>query len=212
MLFNSLEFAIFLPLVVGLYFCLPSRYRTPMLLIASCIFYMAFIPVYILILFVTIAIDYIAGIYIERTNAAPRGAPGSSAALSQRALCCLSSNISISSPAISSGWRTSWLAIAKTSREYHPADRSLVSHFSEPQLRGRGLSQTAEGGTSFHHLRHLRDVFPATGRRPHRTPAKFAASIYEKHDFDYERVTAGLKRMAWGFSRRLVIADRLALM
>ena len=54
MLFNSSEFAIFLPLVVGLYFCLPWRYRTPMLLIASCIFYMAFIPVYILILFVTI--------------------------------------------------------------------------------------------------------------------------------------------------------------
>src|SRR5258707_11347154 len=68
MLFNSLEFAIFLPLVVGLYFCLPSRYRTPMLLIASCIFYMAFIPVYILILFVTITIDYIAGIYVERSS------------------------------------------------------------------------------------------------------------------------------------------------
>jgi hypothetical protein len=73
-LFKSLEFAIFLPLVVGLYFCLPWRYRTPLLLVASCIFYMAFIPVYILILFVTITIDYIAGIYIERSNGPARRA------------------------------------------------------------------------------------------------------------------------------------------
>ncbi|MCB4790812.1 MAG: MBOAT family protein [Elusimicrobia bacterium] len=36
-----------------------------MLLVASCIFYMAFIPVYILILFLLILIDYFAGMWIE---------------------------------------------------------------------------------------------------------------------------------------------------
>jgi len=36
-----------------------------MLLLASCIFYMAFIPVYILILFLLILIDYFAGMWIE---------------------------------------------------------------------------------------------------------------------------------------------------
>src|ERR1035441_10417369 len=66
MLFNSLQFAIFFPLVVALYFSLPQRQRVLMLLLASCVFYMAFIPAYILILFVTIGIDYVAGIYIER--------------------------------------------------------------------------------------------------------------------------------------------------
>jgi D-alanyl-lipoteichoic acid acyltransferase DltB (MBOAT superfamily) len=31
------------------------------------------------------------------------------------------------------------------------------------------------------------------------------------HEFGYDRVTSGLKRMAWGFFKKLVVADRLAL-
>lgn len=31
------------------------------------------------------------------------------------------------------------------------------------------------------------------------------------HNFDYERITSGLKLMAWGFFKKLVIADRLAV-
>src|SRR5256885_12875892 len=72
MLFNSIEFALFFPIVCCLYFAAPIGLRVPLLLVASCIFYMAFIPAYILILFVTILIDYTAGIYIERSTGRAR--------------------------------------------------------------------------------------------------------------------------------------------
>src|SRR6476469_4591300 len=65
MLFNSFAFAIFFPVVTILYFTLPHRFRWMLLLLASCIFYMAFVPIYILILAFTIVVDYIAGILIE---------------------------------------------------------------------------------------------------------------------------------------------------
>src|ERR1043166_4128176 len=68
MLFNSLEFAIFFPVVATLYFLLPQRSRRLLPLFASCVFYMAFIPAYILILAVTILIDYCAGRWLERTE------------------------------------------------------------------------------------------------------------------------------------------------
>src|ERR1700761_1900866 len=68
MLFNSFEFFLFFPIVTILYFLLPHKFRWLHLLIASCIFYMALIPVYILILFFTIIVDYIAGILIEGAN------------------------------------------------------------------------------------------------------------------------------------------------
>ena len=68
MLFNSFEFLIFFPIVTILYFLLPHRYRWFHLLVASCIFYMALIPVYILILAFTIVVDYFAGIYIEESQ------------------------------------------------------------------------------------------------------------------------------------------------
>src|SRR4051794_1447858 len=64
MLFNSLQFAVFFPVVTLLYFLLPHRLRVPMLLAASCWFYMAFVPKYILILAVLIAVDYTAGLLI----------------------------------------------------------------------------------------------------------------------------------------------------
>jgi D-alanyl-lipoteichoic acid acyltransferase DltB (MBOAT superfamily) len=68
MLFNSLAFAIFFPIVTIGYFLLNVRWRWSWLLVASCVFYMYFRPVYILILFFTIAVDYIAGILIERNT------------------------------------------------------------------------------------------------------------------------------------------------
>lgn len=68
MLYNSIVFFFFFIIVTGLYFMLPHRYRWLLLLAASCYFYMAFVPVYILILFSVITIDYIAGIYIEKVE------------------------------------------------------------------------------------------------------------------------------------------------
>jgi len=62
MLFNSLEFAIFFPVVTALFFILPHRFRWLLLLLASCFFYMFFKPLYIFILIFTIIIDYFAGI------------------------------------------------------------------------------------------------------------------------------------------------------
>ena len=65
MLFNSIEFLIFFPVVTLLFYLLPHKFRWFLLLAASCFFYMWFIPKYILILLITIAIDYSAGILIE---------------------------------------------------------------------------------------------------------------------------------------------------
>ncbi|MFM2228111.1 MAG: hypothetical protein RL664_1454, partial [Bacteroidota bacterium] len=68
MLFNSIEFFLFFPIVTALYFTLPHQWRWLMLLIASCVFYMFFVPAYIFILLATILVDYIAAIQIERSS------------------------------------------------------------------------------------------------------------------------------------------------
>ena len=68
MLFNSLHFLIFLPITVGLFYLLAPKHRWILLFIASCYFYMAFVPAYILILFFIIIIDYVAALTIEQTK------------------------------------------------------------------------------------------------------------------------------------------------
>ena len=75
MLFNSTEFLIFLALVFSIYWTVlknKPRGKTWLLLLSSCVFYMFFIPKYILILFITILIDYFAGIKIAATEGKAR--------------------------------------------------------------------------------------------------------------------------------------------
>ena len=76
MLFNSLSFMVFFPVVTLVYYLLPFRWRWCWLLAASCFFYMWFKPVYILILLVTILIDYTAGLMIHRYRLQPRKRKG----------------------------------------------------------------------------------------------------------------------------------------
>lgn len=68
MLFNSLAFSLFFPLVTFGYFLLRPGQRWWWLLLASCVFYMYFRPVYILVLALTIGIDYAAGLLMERSS------------------------------------------------------------------------------------------------------------------------------------------------
>lgn len=68
MLFNSWDFLFFFPLVVLAYYLTPARWRWILLFISSCYFYMAAIPVYILVLFALILLDFTAGIFIERAK------------------------------------------------------------------------------------------------------------------------------------------------
>lgn len=68
MLFNSLQFLLFFGVVTLAYFLLSWRGRWVLLLAASCYFYMVFKPEYVLILAVTIVVDYVAGIWIEQAQ------------------------------------------------------------------------------------------------------------------------------------------------
>ena len=72
MLFNSLLFLLFFLIVTPVYYLLPHRARWVWLLAASCYFYMYFKPVYILIIFFTIIVDYCAGILIEKSEGRKR--------------------------------------------------------------------------------------------------------------------------------------------
>jgi alginate O-acetyltransferase complex protein AlgI len=46
---------------------------------------------------------------------------------------------------------------------------------------------------------------------PIERPQHLLRQFYEKHEFDYQRVTDGLKLMTWGFFKKVVLADRLAI-
>lgn len=68
MLFNSWQYAIFLPVVVGLYFCLPHRFRWGLLLVASYYFYMSWNPKLVFLILFTTITSYVAARKIEQAQ------------------------------------------------------------------------------------------------------------------------------------------------
>ena len=69
MLFNSLAFAVFLPVVCLLHWALPNKYRWALLLAASYYFYMSWNAAYIALILLTTAVSYGAALWIERLPA-----------------------------------------------------------------------------------------------------------------------------------------------
>lgn len=211
MLFNSLEFAIFFPVVVALYFLLRDSWRVPLLLVSSCIFYMAFQPVYILILLITILIDYFAGIYIEKTQGPTRKLL---LLISILATCLVlfvfkyydfvNGNLGI---------LASWLGFNYPLKPMHmllPIGLSFHTFQSLSYVvevyRGH---QKAERNFTVYSTYVM--FFPQLVAGPIERPQNLLHQFYEHHTFDAARVASGLKRMAWGLFKKVVIADRLSL-
>ncbi len=65
MLFNSIEFLIFFPIVVIAYFVFPKCIRNYWLLICSYYFYMCWNPKYILLLIATTIVTYLSGLFLD---------------------------------------------------------------------------------------------------------------------------------------------------
>lgn len=68
MLFNSLHFLVFFPLIVFIYFALPFKWRKHLLLAASWYFYMSWKAEYIFLIIISTSIDYFVALKIQTTE------------------------------------------------------------------------------------------------------------------------------------------------
>lgn len=68
MLFNSISFAIFLPIVFCIYWLVPARYRWGVILLSSYYFYMSWDVKYVTLILFTTAISYICGLILRKTQ------------------------------------------------------------------------------------------------------------------------------------------------
>jgi alginate O-acetyltransferase complex protein AlgI len=212
MLFNSIQFLIFFPIVTILYFVLPHRFRWFLLLVASCYFYMVFRPIYILILGFTIVIDYYAGIFIEKSVG------------KQRKLYLIMSLVAnIGVLAIFKYYNflnlnLTWLLEGFDLKNPIPfLDILLPIGLSFHTFQAMSYTievyrgnQKAEYHFGIYALYVM--FYPQLVAGPIERPQNVLHQFYEKHEFDYQRVTDGLKLMAWGMFKKVVIADRLAAM
>ena len=69
---------------------------------------------------------------------------------------------------------------------------------------------TAKAEKNFFRLALFVSFFPQLVQGPISKFSQVAPQMYAPHDFDWKQISFGLQRMLWGFFKKLVIADRIA--
>lgn len=214
MSFISPEFVVFFCLFFPAYFILPARFRVALLLVSSYAFYAYGHAEYLWIIVLTTVIDYMAGRMIDRAhNPATRRA---------WLLASLSAN----------------LGVLFVFKYFNFLNHSLAALFtaSGAAYPVGDLSLALPVGISFYTFQSMAYTIDVYRRRipPEHSlltfatfiaywpqlvagPIERAAQMLPQFHLnidagtDEARIVSGLQRMLWGFFKKVVIADRLAI-
>ncbi len=213
MLFNSWQFALFFPIVAVLYFLLPYRWRWALLLVASYFFYMCSVPAYALLLAVSTVIDYFTGLGMAKTESRRMriGLLVTSVVANLSMLFVFKYfNFFVGSMEALSDWFGVPFD-ARYSTLILPVGISFYTFqtlsYSIDVFRGRQEPERHFGRYALYV-----SFFPQLVAGPIERSTNLLPQFWQNFDFDYDRVTSGLKLMAWGLFKKIVIADHLAVL
>lgn len=214
MLFNSFDFAIFLPLVFAIYWFLPSQkvgLRSAFLLVASYVFYGWWDWRFLSLIVFSSAVDYVVGLALQRTNG-----------LWRRRLwlgASLAANLGM-------------LFAFKYFGFFVEAFANAFSFFGKP-ISLPSLYVVLPVGISFYTFQTLsytidvyrrripvcRDAvaffsyvafFPQLVAGPIERAGSLLPQFFHPHVFSYPAAVDGLRRILWGLFKKVVIADNCA--
>ena len=213
MKFNSIQFLVFFPLAAIAFFSIPQRWRWFLLLGASYVFYMSWNPKYIVVLLTMTGVGYLAGILLERqTFPATRRFTLTLSLLASLGILFFFKYFELSS-------RTLHIIFDQLGLTHWIPGFNLllplgISYFTFQTMSYildvyRGMIK-AEKHAGIYAL--FIGFFPHLTAGPIARANQLLPQFRTDHVPDYEMIVSGLQRMVWGFFKKLVIADRLALM
>lgn len=212
MAFSSFSFGLFLLIAFLIYYAIPSQKRWAFLLCVSVLFYMSYTPYHVLILGFITLITYVSAIKIESSNSRPAQKLWFSIAL------------------------TSCLGVLIFFKYFNFFSTSITSiaRVFLPDMQPVILNLLLPAGISFYtfqSLGYLIDVyrgqtraerhfgiyaifvsfFPQILSGPIGRGNRLLPQYHSTINFNYNDITYGLKLMAWGYFKKLAIADTYCL-
>lgn len=208
----SLQYFVFLCIVVCAYYLAPQRFRWAVLLVASYFFYGSFKTLYVLLLVFSTITAYLAALLIEKR----RDPTGKRIILLAGCVCNLGLLFLFKYYNFFSRSITRLLAIqpvVHTNFLLHlvvPVGISfyvfqIVSYIADV-YHGK---QKAEGHIGKFALYVA--FFPKLLAGPIERAQQFLPQLRHHSSWDWERVTNGFKLMVWGLFKKVVVADRLGV-
>lgn len=219
MLFNSIDFLLFFPIVVAIYFIIPKKIRYIWLLITSYYFYMGWNPKYACLIAFSTVITYMSSILIEKSQNAGK------VFLKKACLVgSLISNLGILFVFKYANFFLHNINVVMTRIGFHTIDRNIdlllpvgISFYTFQAL---GYTFDVYGGkikaekNIFKYALYV-SFFPQLVAGPIERSTNLLPQIQNVDKirvWNYERVRNGLLLMAWGFFQKLFIADRVSLL
>ena len=221
MLFNSIEFLIFFPLVVLLYFVLPKKCRYIWLLVSSYYFYMCWNAKYAILLFTSTFVTYLSGILLQKVKESEKREDRD---LSGKKKLIVAASFVLN------------LAILFYYKYIGFAFDVLSSFFELINIRLNApkfdiLLPVGISFYTFQALSYTMDVyrdevyaeknllryalfvsfFPQLVAGPIERSKNLLKQLAVPKKFDFESAREGLLRMLWGFFLKRVLADRIAI-
>lgn len=211
MLFNTFAFAIFLPLVFILYWGLPHKYRWTLILVSSYYFYMSWNAKYVVLILFTSVVSYTSARLIEMEESKRK----KKNILIVTSVLCLGVLFFFKYFNFFSESITSLLGVSAI--HLSPITIKLLLPVGISFYTFQTLSYVIDvyrgdvpAERHFGYYAAFISFFPQLVAGPIERTSNLLLQIKAKHQFDYDQATYGLKLIAWGFFKKIVLADALS--
>jgi len=212
MLFTSLNFLLFFPVVALVFFLLPFRYRNGFLLVASYYFYLNIKPVYALLLAAVTLMTYLFARLIESNDSEDVQGRWLKAGVVLTLLPLfffkyynvVNTGIAEAIAALGIGWPLPEFALllpVGISFYTFMAIGYLIDVYNEEVPAEKNLINVAL----------FLAFFPLVLSGPIERASNILHQFKKEHPFTYDDAVAGLRLMLWGYFLKLVIAERVAI-
>ena len=219
MVFNSIEFLIFFPIVLLLYFVLPQKLRWVMLLLASYYFYISWNVSLIWLILFTTAVSYVSSILIGRLK---KKYPNGEKRGQERFWLVLTLVVSLGVLFFFKYFNflsdsVNGIANLFRSEAQDPLILNLILPVGISFYTFQTLSYvidvyrgSVEVEKHFGYYALYVSFFPQLVAGPIERPENLIPQLHEKHKFSWDNAIPGLRKMLIGFFKKMVVADLLA--
>jgi alginate O-acetyltransferase complex protein AlgI len=211
-LFNSFEFAVFLPLVVAVFFLLPQRGRKYFLLFASYYFYMCWRVDYILLILASTLVAYVSARRMAATDHHfSRRAWLVVSLVANLGLLFTFKYINLAGDAVNSVFR--WIDMGEAIPWFNILLPVGISFYTFQTLSYTidVYRKEKEVEKDFITVALYVAFFPQLVAGPIERATRLLPQFSERMAFDYARARDGLILIFWGLFKKVVIADRVAV-
>lgn len=213
MLFNSLAFAVFLPIVFFIYWALPQKYRWIVLLISSYYFYMSWNVKYVVLILFTTGVSYASALLLHKFKERSKRLVITALAVTA---CLL---VLFFFKYFNFAQTTLVRVLQSFAITIHPMTLALMLPVGISFYTFQTLSYVidvykgdVEPEKNFFKYAAFVSFFPQLVAGPIERTGNLLPQIDCEHHFTYEKGSEGLRLMAWGFFKKLVLADNLAVL